>query len=107
MAARLLSDSWSGRHVQAVHGPEDLSFSRTAEIVSQAVGRQVRAETIPDDDFRSSLRSAGIGDQQIEGIVGMSSGLRGDFVAEDERSILTTTPTTLAAWAYAHLPPAL
>ena len=30
-----------------------------------------------------------------------------DFVAEDKRSILTTTPTTLAAWAYVHLRPAL
>lgn len=75
--------------------------------MSQAVGRQVRAETISDDDVRSALRSAGLGDKQIEGIVGMSSGLRGDFVAEDERSILTTTPTTLAAWTYAHLLPAL
>lgn len=107
VAARLLSDGWSGRHVQAVHGPEDLSFSQAAEVVSQAVGRQVRAETISDDDLRSALRSAGLGDKQIEGIVGMSSGLRGDFMAEDERSILTTTPTTLAAWTYAHLLPAL
>jgi len=107
VAARLLSDGWSGRHVQAVHGPEDLSFSRVAEIVSQAVGRQVRAETISDDDLRNSLRSAGLSDKQIEGVVGMSSGLREDFVAEDERSILTTTPTTFAAWAYAHLLPAL
>jgi len=32
---------------------------------------------------------------------------REDFVAQDERSILTTTPTTLAAWAHAHLRPAL
>ncbi|MGH3931194.1 MAG: hypothetical protein ACRDTF_14595 [Pseudonocardiaceae bacterium] len=39
VAVRLLSDCWSGRHVQAVHGPEDLSFSRVAEIVSQAVVR--------------------------------------------------------------------
>jgi hypothetical protein len=32
---------------------------------------------------------------------------RKDFIAEDKRSILTTTPTTLAAWAYVHLRPAL
>ncbi|MGH3916011.1 MAG: NAD(P)H-binding protein [Pseudonocardiaceae bacterium] len=107
VAVRLLSDDWSGRQVQAVHGPEDLSFSRVAEIVSQTLGRPVRAETLSDDDLRDSLRSAGLGDKQIEGIVGMSSGLREDFVAADERSILTTTPTTLAAWAYAHLLPAL
>jgi hypothetical protein len=32
----------------------------------------------------------------------MSIGLR-DFVPEDERTILTTTSSTLAAWAYEHL----
>lgn len=78
-----------------------------AEVVGQAVGRRVRAERISDDDLRSSLRSAGLGTKQIEDIVGMSSGLREDFVAEDERSILTTTPTTLAAWAHTHLLSAL
>jgi hypothetical protein len=44
-----------------------------------------------------------MGDAQIEGILGMSTGLREDFVPEDERTILTTTPTTLASWAQEHL----
>ncbi|MEU5852626.1 NmrA family NAD(P)-binding protein [Saccharopolyspora shandongensis] len=106
-AARLLSDGWSGRHVQAVHGPEDLTFPRVAEILSHAVGREVRAERISDDEFRASLRSAGLSSGQVEGIVGMSIGLRENFVPEDKRSVLTTTPTALAAWAHAHLRPLL
>lgn len=106
-AARLLADDWSGRHVQAVHGPEDLTLSRVAEIISQAIGHRVRAETIAEESLRSSLRSAGFGDRQVEGIVGMSAVMREDFVAEDKRSIVTTTPTTLAAWAHDHLRPAL
>ncbi|MER5391279.1 hypothetical protein [Saccharopolyspora sp. NPDC002686] len=44
---------------------------------------------------------------QVEGIVGMSTGQLDGFTPEDERSILTTTPTTLAAWAHAQLRPAL
>lgn len=103
VAARLLANGWSGRHVQAVHGPEDLTFSRVAEILTTAVGRPIRAERISDADFRSSLSSTGLGAKQVEGIIGMSAGLREDFVAEDERSILTTTPTTLASWAHEHL----
>jgi uncharacterized protein YbjT (DUF2867 family) len=106
-AARLLSAGWSGRHVQAVHGPEDLTLSRVAEIISQVTGHRVRGETISQATLRSSLRSAGLGDKQIEGIAGMSAVTREDFVAEDKRSLLTTTPTTLAAWAYVHLRPAL
>jgi uncharacterized protein YbjT (DUF2867 family) len=106
-AARLLSAGWSGRHVQAVHGPEDLTLSRVAEIISEVTGHQVRAETISEDTLRRLLRSAGLGDKQVEGIAGMSAVTREEFIAEDKRSILTTTPTTLASWAYVHLRPAL
>jgi uncharacterized protein YbjT (DUF2867 family) len=106
-AARLLSADWSGRHVQAVHGPEDLTLSRVAQIISEVTGLRVRAETISVDTVRRSLRSAGLGDKQVEAIVGMSAVTREEFSAEDKRSILTTTPTTLAAWAYAQLRPAL
>ncbi len=106
-AVRLLSAGWSGRHVQAVHGPEDLTLSRVAEIISEVTGHGIRAETISQDTLRRSLRSSGLGDKQVEGIAGMSAVTREDFIAEDKRSILTTTPTTLSAWAYVHLRPAL
>lgn len=106
-ATRLLSAGWSGRHVQAVHGPEDLTLSRVAEIISEVTGLRVRAETISVDTVRNSLRSAGLGDKQVEAIAGMSAVTRQEFIVEDRRSILTTTPTTLAAWAYAQLRPAL
>jgi uncharacterized protein YbjT (DUF2867 family) len=106
-ATRLLSADWSGRHVQAVHGPENLTLSRVAEIISEATGLRVRAETISVDTVRRSLRSAGLGDKHVEAIAGMSAVTREGFVAEDKRSILTTTPTTLAAWAYTQLRPAL
>jgi uncharacterized protein YbjT (DUF2867 family) len=106
-AARLLSGGWSGRHVQAVHGPEDLTLIRVAEILTEALGRPIRAETMSERALRDALRAQGLGDKQVEGMVGMSAVLREDFIPEDERSILTTTPTTLAAWAHAYLRPAL
>jgi uncharacterized protein YbjT (DUF2867 family) len=102
-AARLLSTDWTGRHVLAVHGPQDLTFAEAAAIVAEATGRSVHAEQIPDEAMRSALRSAGLGEPVIEGILGMSIGLREDFVPEQERTLLTTTPTTLRAWAYEHL----
>jgi uncharacterized protein YbjT (DUF2867 family) len=106
-AARLLYSGWSGRHVQAVHGPEDLTLTRVAEILTAALGRPIRAETISDDALRASIRAAGFGEKQVEGMAGMSAVMRPDFVPEDKRSILTTTPTTLAAWAHARLRPLL
>jgi uncharacterized protein YbjT (DUF2867 family) len=106
-AARLICAGWSGRHVQAVHGPEDLTLSRVAEIISEVTGYRVQAETISQDNLRRLLRSAGLGDKQVEGMAGMSAVMREDLIAEDKRSVLTTTPTTLPAWAYVHLRPAL
>jgi uncharacterized protein YbjT (DUF2867 family) len=102
-AARLLSTAWSGRHVLAVHGPEHLTYARATELITSATGRPLRAERIADDDMRAGLRAAGFGDAQVEAVLGMSTGLREGFEPEDPRTILTTTPTTLAAWAYEHL----
>jgi uncharacterized protein YbjT (DUF2867 family) len=104
-AARLLSDAWSGRVVQAVHGPEDLSFTRVAEILSDVLGHAVRVQPVTDDDVRAALRQAGMAPGAVEGIVGMAAGSRG-LVPEQLRDVLTTPPT-LAGWAYAHLRPLL
>ena len=63
--------------------------------------------TIADAAWRESLRAAGFGDKQVDGISGMAAVTRADFVPEDKRSFMTTTPTTLAAWAQSYLRPAL
>ncbi|MGI5167270.1 NAD(P)H-binding protein [Spirillospora sp. CA-253888] len=105
-AARLLNDDWSGRQVQGVYGPEDLSFTRVAEILTTVLGRPVRLDAVTDDDVRDGLRGAGLPDDAIEGIVGMTAGGRG-LPTEPPRDLLGTTPTTLAAWAYEHLHPLL
>jgi uncharacterized protein YbjT (DUF2867 family) len=98
-AARLLSRAWSGRHVQAVHGPHDLSYADAAATVGRALGRPVRAEQVADDDMRAALRSAGLSGAAVEAMVGMPIGLR-HAAPEDPRTALTTTPTSLAAWAH-------
>ncbi|MGH3982570.1 MAG: NAD(P)H-binding protein [Pseudonocardiaceae bacterium] len=104
---RLVSGKWSGRHVQAVHGPADLSWDQAAAIVAEATGRPLRAEQIPDDDMRQILRGAGMGDGLVEAVMGMSTGLRDGFTPEQARDVTTTTPTTLASWSYDVLRPLL
>jgi uncharacterized protein YbjT (DUF2867 family) len=99
-ASRLVARNWSGRQVQGVHGPEDLTYEQVAAIVAQATGRPLRAERIPDDAMREGLRGVGLGEKQVEAMLGMSVGLREDFTPEQERSVHTTTPSTLGAWAY-------
>ncbi|GAA2140941.1 NAD(P)H-binding protein [Streptomyces synnematoformans] len=106
VAARLLAEDWKGRVVQGVHGPEDLSFVQVAEILTGALGRPVRVQAVGDDDVREALGAAGLPPGAVAAIAGMAAGTR-DLVPEQPRDVLTTTPTTLAAWAYAHLRPAL
>jgi uncharacterized protein YbjT (DUF2867 family) len=103
-AVRLLAGDWSGRHVQGVHGPQDLSFTEVAAVLTEAIGRSVAYQQISDDDVRAQLRAVGLPDAAVEGIVGMSAGTRG-LAPEQPREFGTTTPTTLGAWAFAHLRP--
>ncbi|PVY96714.1 NAD(P)H-binding protein [Actinomycetospora cinnamomea] len=105
-AARLLAP-WSTGGVQAVHGPRDLTFTGVAEVLTGALGRPVRAERIAGDDLRAALAEIGLGEAQVEAIVGMSAGLRDGFVPEQPRTAVTTTPSTLEGWAAAHLRPLL
>lgn len=100
---RLLSAGWTGRQVQAVHGPADLTWTEVAETLSAATGSPIKAERITEDEQRAALREAGLSDVMIEGIVGMAA----SFTPEQPRSLVTTTPTSLAAWAITHLRPAL
>lgn len=104
-AARLLAAGWTGRQVQAVHGPEDLSFADAAQVLGTALGRDVRAVPISDEQLRAGLASAGLGPEQVDAIAGMSAGLGDGFVAENPRDPTSTTPTPLGAWAHAQLRP--
>lgn len=104
---RLLARDWSGRQVQAVHGPADLTWIEVAAALSTATGVSIRAQQITDDEQRAALRAAGMSEVAVEGILGMSLGLREGFIPEQPRSALTTTAGSLAGWAITYLRPAL
>ena len=107
VVARLLAANWTGRQVQAVHGPADLSWAQVADILTAATGRAIRLRQRTDDEVRRELRAAGLSRRAAEGMVDMSAGLREGFRPEQPRTPLSTTPSTLGGWAYAVLRPAL
>jgi uncharacterized protein YbjT (DUF2867 family) len=107
VTARLLAHDWTGRQVQAVHGPADLTWTEAAAALASATGVSIQAHAITQDDERAALRDAGMGEIAVEGIVGMGVGTRDGFTPEQPRSALTTTPSSLAGWAITHLRPAL
>lgn len=103
--ARLLNPDWTGRHVQAVHGPEDLSWDDVARILTEATGHPVKAEQVPDEAMRDGLAQAGMNERQVDALMGMSTGLREGFTPEQPRDLTTTTPTTLRAFVADHIRP--
>lgn len=106
-AGLLLGPEWRGRRVQAVHGPEDLTWAEVGELLSTELGREVRVERIPDDAMLAQLREAGMSDAMAESVLGMSTGLRDDFVPEQPRTLVSTTPSTLRGWVHEELLDAL
>jgi uncharacterized protein YbjT (DUF2867 family) len=106
-ALRLLNTRWHGRRVQAVHGPQDLSWNEVADILTNQVGRRVRVERISDNEMREQYLAAGMPAKMADGVLGMSTGLRDDFHPEQQRTAVSTTPTTLASWINDELVPAL
>ncbi|WP_043621584.1 NAD(P)H-binding protein [Nonomuraea candida] len=106
-ASLLLRPDWSGRHIRAVHGPRDLSWNDAMAVVGEVLGRTVTVQRVEDDVMRATLSGAGLTEAQVEAIMGMSTGLRDGFVPEQPRTPETTTDTTLGAWAWAELRPAL
>lgn len=101
----LLSADWHGHRVQAVHGPEDMSWNDVARIVSEGVGHEVSAQRISDSEMRQRLFSVGMPEQMVDAVMGMSIGVRDEFQPEQPRTIVTSTPTRLSGWVRDELVP--
>lgn len=104
-ALTLVNAEWRGRRVQAVHGPGDLSWAEVAKILTEELGREVCVERITDEQMRDQYLGAGMPQAWADALLGMSTGLRDDFVPEQARSIVTTTPTRLRSWVREELAP--
>lgn len=104
---RLLAGDGTGRQVQAVHGPADLTWTEAAAALSTATGVPIQAQQITGDEQRAALRDAGMSEVAVEGIIGMGIGKREGFTPDQPRTVLTTTPGSLAGWAITYLRPAL
>ena len=98
-AARLLASDWTGDEIQAVHGPADLTWTQVAETLGRVTGTKITLNVVSDDKIRETMLATGMPAAAVEGMVGMTAGLRDDFTPEQPRTLLSTTPTTLESWA--------
>ncbi len=99
VAAKLLLDpSWSSRDHVAVLGPEDLSFNDMAAIMSEVLGKPVRFQQIPMENFRSSLLEAGYSEPMAQAMVDMLDAKNKGLDNAEPRTPQSTTPTSFRGW---------
>ncbi len=102
-ATVLLNRAWHGQRVQAVHGPEDLTWAQVGDILTTELDRRVVVETVADETMYDHYRAAGMSHGMASAVLGMSTGLRDGFTPAQPRSIMSTTPTTLRSWLHDEL----
>ena len=108
MGARFLLDqTWTGQGGSAVLGPEDISFSEMAAIMSNVLGKAVRFEQVPAEAYKAQLIQYGANEVFAQGIIDM-------LIAKDEgldnaepRTPQNTTPTSFRQWCEEALKPAV
>jgi uncharacterized protein YbjT (DUF2867 family) len=108
-AAALLGDgTWTGQRILGLHGPADLSYEQTAQIIGEALGRPVNFVQVTGEQAKQAMVGGGlppyIADAYVEMYDAMGSGV---FQQAEPRSPETTTPTTLLHFATDTLKPVL
>lgn len=108
VAADLLLDrSWSGQGSVPVLGPEDLSFDDMARIMSEVLGRPVRFQRVPFEDFRATLTGHGMSEAMAQATVDMLRAKDRGLDNAEPRTPESTTPTSFRQWCEDVLRPAV
>ncbi len=107
-AARLLRDrSWTGQEDVPVLGPEDLSYSDLAAIISEVIGRKVRYQQVPFDDFKAQLMKRGMTEAFAQGYVNMLRAKNEGMDNAAPRASAIIGSTNFRQWAEEELVPAV
>lgn len=106
-AWRLLDQTWHGHRTVGVHGPADLSMNDAATILGRVLGRQVTYAQVPVEAAVDNMKQHGLSNAVAEGYGAMLRGLSQSGVSAEERTIESTTPTTLEVFAREVIRPAV
>jgi uncharacterized protein YbjT (DUF2867 family) len=98
---RLLALDWSGKEVQELLGPRDVSMAETARILGGAIGRDtLKYVQVGYEDVRQAFLGMGVSPDLAGLYVEMLRGINaGHMVPTQARNARTTTPTPLEVFA--------
>ena len=106
-AKYLLDTTWTGQSEVPVLGPEDLTFTEMASVLSEVLGKQVGFKQIPLDAFKQRLAGFGMSPAVVEGYADMMAAKNAGTDNAVTRTAESTTPTTFRQWAEQALKPAI
>jgi uncharacterized protein YbjT (DUF2867 family) len=108
VAARLLlDDAWSGQRRVPVAGPDDLSPSQMAQIMSEVLERPVRAQQVKAADYQAMLLQHGLSPASAQGLADMAAAQDDGAYDAEPRSPQSATPTSFHQWCAEVLKPAV
>lgn len=107
-AARLLlDDSWTGSGEVACLGPEDLSPTDMAKIISEVLGTEVGYQQITRTAFKERMTGFGMTDGMAQALVDMFDAKNQGMDNARPRTAESATPTTFRQWCEEVLKPAI
>jgi uncharacterized protein YbjT (DUF2867 family) len=105
-AARLLLDpNWSGVGEVPLLGPEDLSFNDMAEIMSDALGKEIRFQQNTFEAYKDRFVSFGMSDAMAQGMTDMAWAKNEGIDNAVQRTPQNSTPTSFRQWCEQVLKP--
>ncbi|MEU1880211.1 NAD(P)H-binding protein [Streptosporangium sp. NPDC020072] len=108
VAAELLrDDTWTGVEEVPVLGPEDLSHDDMARIMSEVLGRPVRFQRVPDEDFRARLVGFGMTEAVAQSMLDMMRAKEAGLDNGVSRASGGGSPTGFRQWCQEVLSPAV
>ena len=106
-AGLLLDRAWSGQEDVPVLGPEELSYSELAAIISEVIGWEVRYEHQSYDVYKTQAVARGLTSAFAQGYVDMLRAKEEGMDNVASRATAIIGPTSFRQWAGEELKPAL
>jgi uncharacterized protein YbjT (DUF2867 family) len=106
-ACLLLDDSWESSGEIACLGPEDLSLTEMAQIISEVLQTTIIYQRIPAAALKDRLTGFGSTDAMAQAIVDMMDAKNHGLDDTESRTPGSSTPTTFRRWCEEVLKPVM
>lgn len=73
-AAKLMTETWFGRRLVELVGPTNTTVNGAARIISEALGKSVKAVAVPRDSWGSILAGSGMSERAVACFIDMYDG---------------------------------